>query len=69
MKGLKTVLSLAAALSVAGTAFAGDMVINGSTTVLPIAQAAAEKFMAANGGAIPGTVAELQAVKAALDAS
>ena len=50
MKGMKLVLSLAAALSVAGTAFAGDMVINGSTTVLPIAQAAAEKFMAANGG-------------------
>ena len=50
MKGMKLVLSLAAALSVAGTAFAGDVVINGSTTVLPIAQAAAEKFMAANGG-------------------
>jgi phosphate transport system substrate-binding protein len=32
----------------AGAAFAGDLKMNGSTTVLPIAQAAAEKFMASN---------------------
>lgn len=40
---------LAAVLAVfgilAGSAFAGDLVIKGSTTVLPIAQAAAEKYM------------------------
>jgi phosphate transport system substrate-binding protein len=32
----------------AGAAFAGDLKMNGSTTVLPIGQAAAEKFMASN---------------------
>ncbi len=40
---------LAAALAIfgimAGCAYAGDLVIKGSTTVLPIAQAAAEKYM------------------------
>lgn len=43
---------LAAALAIFGimasTAFAGDLVIKGSTTVLPIAQAAAEKYMEGN---------------------
>jgi phosphate transport system substrate-binding protein len=35
-------------MAVAGVAFAGDLVVKGSTTVLPIAQAAAEKYMESN---------------------
>src|SRR6056297_3000768 len=35
-------------MAFAGVAFAGELVIKGSTTVLPIAQAGAEKFMEAN---------------------
>jgi len=35
----------------AGTAFAENMVIKGSTTVLPVAQAALEAYMKANPGA------------------
>jgi phosphate transport system substrate-binding protein len=34
----------------AGTAFAGNLKINGSTTVLPIAQKAAEAYMKENPG-------------------
>lgn len=49
MKKVLSVLSLCLMLTIfAGTAFAGDFVIKGSTTVLPIAQAAAEKYMEAN---------------------
>lgn len=36
------------AVTVAGAAFAGELVVKGSTTVLPIAQAAAEKYMESN---------------------
>ncbi len=39
-----------AILSLSGMAFGAEIVMNGSTTVLPIAQAAAEKYMAANEG-------------------
>ncbi len=35
-------------MAISGIAFAGEVVIKGSTTVLPIAQAAAEKYMEAN---------------------
>lgn len=49
---MKKLSFFAAALAIfgilAGTAFAGDLVIKGSTTVLPIAQAAAEKYMEGN---------------------
>jgi phosphate transport system substrate-binding protein len=49
MKKVLSVLSLCLVLMIfAGAAFAGDLVIKGSTTVLPIAQAAAEKYMEAN---------------------
>ncbi|MDD3768602.1 phosphate ABC transporter substrate-binding protein [Aminobacterium sp. EBM-42] len=39
---------LVATLAVSGTAFAAELVIKGSTTVLPIAQSAAEKYMTAH---------------------
>lgn len=39
---------LVATLAVSGTAFAVELVIKGSTTVLPIAQSAAEKYMTAH---------------------
>jgi len=48
MKKSAIALALAATLSLVGSAFAGDLVIKGSTTVLPIAQSAAEKFMESN---------------------
>nr|WP_321500658.1 phosphate ABC transporter substrate-binding protein [uncultured Dethiosulfovibrio sp.] len=41
-------MAIAATLSLTGSAFANNLVLNGSTTVLPIAQSAAEKFMEAN---------------------
>jgi len=44
------VLSMVLVGLLGGTAFAEELVINGSTTVLPIGQAAAEKFMEANPG-------------------
>ncbi len=47
MKVFVTAL-LALTLAV-GSAFAGDLAVNGSTTVLPIAQATAEKFMESHG--------------------
>jgi phosphate transport system substrate-binding protein len=46
--GLLLSVSILAAFAFAGAAFAGDLVIKGSTTVLPIGQAAAEKFMEAH---------------------
>ena len=52
MKRFLSVLVLALiVMAVAGVAFAGEVVIKGSTTVLPIAQAAAEKFMEADSDA------------------
>lgn len=52
MKKFMSVVALALmVMAIAGTAFAGDLVIKGSTTVLPIAQAAAEKYMEANADA------------------
>ena len=48
MKKFAAVLAACAVLSISGAAFANAIVMNGSTTVLPIAQAAAEKYMAAN---------------------
>lgn len=50
MKRIGLLLSVSLLLTgiIAGAAFAGDLVIKGSTTVLPIGQAAAEKFMEAN---------------------
>ena len=50
MKNFAAVLAACAVLSISGAAFANALVMNGSTTVLPIAQAAAEKYMAANSG-------------------
>ena len=50
MKKLASIAVILCVLSLSGMALAGDMVMNGSTTVLPIAQSAAEKFMAANPG-------------------
>ncbi len=50
MKKFAVVLAVCAVLSISGAAFANALVMNGSTTVLPIAQAAAEKYMAANSG-------------------
>jgi phosphate transport system substrate-binding protein len=44
----KALLVLAAMVLSAATAFAGDLKINGSTTVLPIAQKAAEAYMKEN---------------------
>jgi len=44
MNWIRGIMSLAMVFS-AGLAFAGDISINGSTTVLPIAQKAAEAFM------------------------
>lgn len=41
---------LAASVYFSGMALAAELVINGSTTVLPFAQAAVEKFIAANPG-------------------
>jgi phosphate-binding protein len=41
-------IALFAGVLAAGTAFAGNLVVNGSTTVLPISQSAAEAFMAEN---------------------
>ncbi|MFP4482320.1 MAG: phosphate ABC transporter substrate-binding protein [Thermovirgaceae bacterium] len=46
--GLLLSVSLLVVGAIAGAAFAGDLVIKGSTTVLPIGQAAAEKFMEAH---------------------
>ncbi len=43
-------MAIAVTLSLTGSAFANNLVLNGSTTVLPIAQSAAEKFMEANPG-------------------
>jgi len=49
MKKFMSVLAVALmVMAMAGMALAGEVVIKGSTTVLPIAQAAAEKFMEAN---------------------
>lgn len=45
-KVLAAAMSLA--LGIAGAAFAGEIVINGSTTVLPFAQIAVERFSAAH---------------------
>ncbi len=50
MKKSVLAMALAATLSIGGSAFADNLVINGSTTVLPIAQSAAEKFMESNPG-------------------
>jgi phosphate transport system substrate-binding protein len=48
----KQVLAVAACLLIgAGTAFAENIVIKGSTTVLPVAQAALEAYMKSNPGA------------------
>ena len=47
----RMILALACLLAVAGMAFAETIVIKGSTTVLPIAQAALEAYMKANPGA------------------
>lgn len=46
--GLFAVVSFVALSLFAGAVFAGELVIKGSTTVLPIAQAAAESYMEAN---------------------
>jgi phosphate transport system substrate-binding protein len=53
MKGYahKMILAVACLVAGAGTAFAETIVIKGSTTVLPIAQAALEAYMKANPGA------------------
>lgn len=50
MKKLTKVIlaSLACIIMAAGSLFAGELVLKGSTTVLPIAQKAAEAFMAEN---------------------
>ena len=49
MKKLMSVFALVTmVMAISGIAFAGEVVIKGSTTVLPIAQAAAEKYMEAN---------------------
>lgn len=49
MKKLMSVFGLVTmVMAISGIAFAGEVVIKGSTTVLPIAQAAAEKYMEAN---------------------
>jgi len=48
MRKTAAVLAGIAILSLSGMAFGAEIVMNGSTTVLPIAQAAAEKYMAAN---------------------
>lgn len=48
-KSLKALFLGGVVLALTGTAFAGDLVVKGSTTVLPIAQATAEAFMKANG--------------------
>lgn len=48
MKKSAIAMAIAATLSLTGSAFANNLVLNGSTTVLPIAQSAAEKFMEAN---------------------
>ena len=50
MKKSAIALAFAASLSLVGSAFANNLVVNGSTTVLPIAQSAAEKFMESNPG-------------------
>jgi phosphate transport system substrate-binding protein len=50
MRKTAAVLAGIAILSLSGMAFGAEIVMNGSTTVLPIAQAAAEKYMAANEG-------------------
>ncbi len=50
MKVTKVLLTALLSLTLSiGAAFAGDLAMNGSTTVLPIAQAAAEKYMEAHG--------------------
>lgn len=49
-QGLKTLVVSGLMLALAGSAFAGDLVVKGSTTVLPIAQAAAEAFMKSHTG-------------------
>ena len=46
--GLLLLVTIFAVTGMAASAFAGNLVIKGSTTVLPIGQAAAEKFMEAN---------------------
>lgn len=49
MKKMASVIAVCLmVMAFAGVAFAGELVIKGSTTVLPIAQAGAEKFMEAN---------------------
>jgi phosphate transport system substrate-binding protein len=47
----KALLALLTLMLAAGSVFAGDIKINGSTTVLPIAQKAAEAYMKENPGA------------------
>lgn len=47
-KHLRFLAVIAAALGFSGAAWAADIVINGSTTVLPFAQVAVERFMTAN---------------------
>mgnify|MGYP003235219650 CR=1 FL=1 len=44
----KTLVLTCAALGLSVAAHAQDIVVNGSTTVLPVMQKAAESFMAAN---------------------
>lgn len=48
MKKLAAIFTLVALTALSGAAFGAELVMNGSTTVLPIAQAAAEKYMEAN---------------------
>ncbi|MBT6339364.1 MAG: phosphate ABC transporter substrate-binding protein, partial [Desulfobacula sp.] len=45
-KYTKIFVSIIFVLTVSSTVFAGELVIKGSTTVLPIAQKAAEAYMA-----------------------
>jgi len=48
MNFAKTLVLTCAALGLSVAAHAQDIVVNGSTTVLPVMQKAAESFMAAN---------------------
>ncbi len=48
MRKLAAILSLVVLTALSGAAFGAELVMNGSTTVLPIAQAAAEKYMEAD---------------------
>lgn len=48
LKGIRTLVLSGLVLTCAGAAWAQDLVVKGSTTVLPIAQATAEAFMKSN---------------------